>query len=79
MLDQDEGDIGKAIHDAQEISRDPKDFPRVKPERNLKVRGNSRGCWGSISQQVPSFPVIDTLVTGMGRDGLTVLKSILPC
>lgn len=79
MLDQDEGDIGKAIPNAQEISRDPKDFPRAKPERNLEGRGNSRGCWESISQQVPTFPVIDTLVTGMGRDGFTVLKSILPC
>ena len=28
VLHQDEGGIGKSIPDAQEISRDPKDFPR---------------------------------------------------
>ena len=50
VLHQDEGGIGKSIPDAQEISRDPKDFPRAKPEGNLEGRGKSRGQRGWISQ-----------------------------
>ena len=40
VLHQDEGGIGESIPDAQEISRDPKDFPRAKPEGNLEGRGD---------------------------------------
>ena len=36
VLHQDEGGIGKSIPDAQEISRDPKDYPRAKTEGNLE-------------------------------------------
>ena len=36
VLHQNEGGIGKSIPDAQEISRDPRDFPRAKPEGNLE-------------------------------------------
>ena len=38
VLHQNEGGIGKSIPDAQEISRDPRDFPRAKPEGNLEGR-----------------------------------------
>ena len=41
MLHQDEGGIGKSIPDARKISRDPRDFPRAKPEGNLEGRGKS--------------------------------------
>ena len=34
-----EGGIGKSIPDAQEISRDLRDFPRAKTEGNLEGRG----------------------------------------
>ena len=36
VLHQNEGGIGKSIRDAQEISRDPRDFPKAKPEGNLE-------------------------------------------
>ena len=42
VLHQDEGGIGKSIPDAQEISQDPKDIPRAKPEGNLEGRGKFR-------------------------------------
>ena len=35
-----EGGIGKSIPDAQEISQDPRDFPRAKPEGNLEGGGD---------------------------------------
>ena len=41
VLHQDEGGIGKSIPDGQKISRDPRDFPRAKPEGNLEGRGKS--------------------------------------
>ena len=41
VLRQGEGGIEKSIPDAQETSRDPKDFPRAKPEGNLEGRGKS--------------------------------------
>ena len=40
VLHQDEGGIGKSIPDARKISRDPRDFPRAKPEGNLEGRGD---------------------------------------
>ena len=40
VLHQDEGGIGKSIPDAQENSRNPKDFPRAKPEGNREGRGD---------------------------------------
>ena len=40
VLHQNEGGIGKSIPDAREISRDPRDFPRAKPEVNLEGRGD---------------------------------------
>ena len=55
VLHQDEGGIGKSIPDAQQISRDPRDFPRAKPEGNLEGRGKSGGQRGWISQYLPSF------------------------
>ena len=55
VLHQNEGGIGKSIPDAQEISRDPRDFPRAKPEGNLEGLGKSRGRRGWISQYLPSF------------------------
>ena len=55
VLHQDEGGIGKSIPDAQKISRDPRDFPRAKPEGNLEGRGKSRGRRGWISQSIPSL------------------------
>ena len=32
VLHQNEGGIGKSIPDAQDISRDPRDVPRARPE-----------------------------------------------
>ena len=52
VLHQDEGGIGKSIPDAREISRDPRDFPRAKPEGNLEGRGKSRGRRGWISHSL---------------------------
>ena len=46
VLHQDEGGIGKSIPDAQKISRDPRDFPRAKPEESLEGRGKSGGQRG---------------------------------
>ena len=76
----------------QEISRDPRDLPRAKPEGNLEGRGKSWGRRGWISQYIPSFGGVRIFSsssihlqgwirksTPMGREGLTVLKSILPC
>ena len=42
MLHRNEGGIGKSIPDAQEISWDPRDFPREisKVEKNLKGGGD---------------------------------------
>ena len=40
VLHQDEGGIGKSIPDGREISWDPRDFPRAKPEGNLEGRGD---------------------------------------
>ena len=48
VLHQNEGGIGKSTPDAQEISRDPRDVPRVQPEGHLEGRGKSRG-------QIPIF------------------------
>ena len=92
VLHQDEGGIGKSIPDAQKISRDPRDFPRAKPEGNLKVQGKSGGQRGWISQYLPSFGGARTISQHqffyrkwirksfpVDREGLTVLKSILPC
>ena len=53
VLHQDEGGIGKSIPDARKISRDPRDFPRAKPEGNLEGRGKSGGQRGWISQYLP--------------------------
>ena len=39
MLNQNEGGIGKSIPDAQEIFRDPRDFPRAKLKGNLEAEG----------------------------------------
>ena len=36
VLHQDEGGIGKSIPDDRKISRDPRDFPRAKPEGDLE-------------------------------------------
>ena len=36
MHHQDEGGIGKSIPDGRKISRDPRDFPRAKPEGNFE-------------------------------------------
>ena len=66
VLHQNEGGIGKSIPDAQEISRDPRDFPRAKPEGNLE--GRSIHLQGWIRKSIP-----------VGREGLTVLKSIVFC
>ena len=92
VLHQDKGGIGKSIPDAQEISQDPKDIPRAKPEGNLEGRGKSRGQRGWISQYLPSFGGGRTFSHHqffyrewirksfpVDREGLTVLKSILPC
>ena len=70
--------------------RRPKDFPR--PERNLEGREKSEGQRGWISQYLPSFGGVRTFSQHqffyrewirksfpVGREGLTVLKSILPC
>ena len=70
--------------------RPPGNFPR--PEGNLEGRGKSRGRRGWISQYRPSFGGIRTFSSSsihlqgwirksvpVGREGLTVLKSILPC
>ena len=44
VLHQNEGGIWKSIPDAQEISRDPRDFQRAKPEgRGSRVEGNLEG------------------------------------
>ena len=92
VLHQNEGGIGKSIPDAQEISRDPRDFPRAKPEGNLEGRGKSQGRRGWISQYLPSFGGVRIFSSSsihlqgwirksipVGGEGLTVLKSILPC
>ena len=92
VLHQDEGGIGKSIPDARKISRDPRDFPRAKPEGNLEGRGKSGGQRGWISQYLPSFGGARTISQHqffyrewirksfpVDREGLTVLKSILPC
>ena len=42
MLRQNERGIGKFIPDAQDISRDPKDFLRAKPEGHLEGGGTSQ-------------------------------------
>ena len=68
MLHQDEGAIRKSIPDAREISRDPRDFPRAKPEGNLSGRGKSRGRMGWISHSLI-----------ISREGLILTLSILPC
>ena len=80
------------IHPRRPISRDPRDFPRAKPEGNLEGRGKSRGRRGWISQYLPSFGGARTISQHqffyrewirksfpVDREGLTVLKSILPC
>ena len=41
VLHQKEGGIGKYIPDAQEISQDPRHFPRAKPEGNLEGGGDN--------------------------------------
>ena len=92
VLQQDEGGIGKSIPDARKISRDPRDFPRAKPEGYLEGRGKSGGQRGWISQYLPSFGGARTISQHqffyrewirksfpVDREGLTVLKSILPC
>ena len=53
VLHQDEGGIGKSIPDVQEISRDPNDFPRAKPEGNLEGRGK---FWGAEGMDFPVPP-----------------------
>ena len=68
VLHQDEGGIGKSIPDAQKISRDQRDFPRAKPEGNLKGRGKSRGRRGWISRSLI-----------ICREVLILTLSILPC
>ena len=72
VLHQDEGGIGKSIPDAREISRDPRDFPRAKPEGNLEGRGKSRGRRGWISQYLPSFGGVRTFssssILSLGMD-----------
>ena len=72
VLHQNEGGIGKSIPDAQEISRDPRDFPRAKPEGNLEGRGKSRGRRGWISQFLPSFGGVRTFssssILSLGMD-----------
>ena len=80
------------IHPRRPISRDPRDFPRAKPEGNIEGRGKSRGRRGWISQYLPSFGGVRTFSSSsihlqgwirksipVSREGLTVLKSILPC
>ena len=78
MLHQDEGGIEKSIPDAREISRDPRDFPRAKPEGNLEGRGKSRGRRGWISQYFPSFGGVRTFssssILSLGMD-----QEIHPC
>ena len=86
VLHKNEGGIEKSIPDAREISRDPRYFPRAKPEGNLEGRWKSLGRRGWISQYLPSFGGVRTsdilLIinpsTGIDQDreGLTVLKSI---
>ena len=72
MLHQDEGGIGKSIPDAREISRDPRDFPRAKPEGNLEGLGKSWGRRGWISQFLPSFGGVRTFssssILSLGMD-----------
>ena len=92
VLHQDEGGIGKSIPDARKISRDPRDFPRAKPEGNLEGRGKSGGQRGWISQYLPSFGGARTISQHpffyrewirksfpLDREGLAVLKSIFHC
>ena len=72
VLHQDEGGIGKSIPDVKEISWDPRDFPRAKPEGNLEGRGKSRGRMGWISQFLPSFGGVRTFssssILSLGMD-----------
>ena len=92
VLHQDEGGIGKSIPDGRKISWDPRDFPRAKPEGNLEGRGKSGGQRGWISQYLPSFGGARTISQHqffyrewirnsfpVDREGLPVVKSILPC
>ena len=46
VLHQNEVGIGKSIPNTQEISRDPRDFPRPKPEGNLEGRRKYSGSYG---------------------------------
>ena len=72
----------------------PERFPKgeARPEGNFEGRGKSRGRRGWISQYLPSFVGVRTFSSlsihlqgwirksiPVGREGLTVLKSILPC
>ena len=55
VLHQDKGGIGKSIPDAQEISQDPKDIPRAKPEGNLEGRGKFSRAEGMDFPIPPEF------------------------
>ena len=82
----------KRFPETREISRgrSPREISRV--EGNLEGRGKSRGRRGWISQYLPSFGGARTISQHqffyrewirksfpVDREGLTVLKSILPC
>ena len=87
VLHQDEGGVVKSIPDAPKISRDPRDFPREisRVEGNLEGGGDGFPNTSRVLVEYGHSLIIN-LSTGSGsenpsldREGLTVLKSILPC
>ena len=88
VLHQNEWGFGKSIPDGQKVSQDPRDLRRAKPEGKLKV-------WRNLEDGGDEFPNTSQVLVGwghsphhqllfrksipLGREGLTVLKSILPC
>ena len=76
----------------REVLGNPSPTPERFPEGNLEGRGKSRGRRGWISQYLPSFGGVRTISHHqffyrewirksfpVGREGLTLLTSILPC
>ena len=74
VLHQNKG--SKSIPDAQEISRDPRDFPMAKPKGNFEVPGKSQGRRGWIYQYLPSFGGVLTFSSSAIRLQGWIRKSI---